>query len=267
LEQSVRTAPHDGIIVYRQVGFHDTKKVAVGDTVGPWRSPLDLPSYQSMKVRTQVPESVVNRLTPRRTGSQPAPGSPARVTIQTLPDKVYPAEVTWVDGWARDRNATLSESDVKRQGFSGLQVFNIEVELLESDPERLREGFRATVELPLRTIRDVLVIPRHAVTLRGGEATVEVEHGGSTAQRSVELGPESNGRVVVVNGLQEGERILAPPAPVRLRTPQPSRPAQPAGPEAAGAPPPPPPSGAARSKGSGRSGGAKSGGGRSGGPR
>jgi multidrug efflux pump subunit AcrA (membrane-fusion protein) len=281
LEESVRTAPHDGIIVYRQVGWHDTKKVEVGEWVGPWRSPLDLPNYEIMKVRTQVPESVVGRLLARRGGDSPQPGSPARVRIQTLAGKVYPAEVIWIEGWARDRNADLSEADIKSQGYSGLQVFNVEVELLESDTEHLREGFRAKVEFPVRTLKEVLVLPRHAVTIRAGQATVRVEKDGSPETRPVTLGPESSGRVVITEGLREGERVFVPPAPPQAASEDEVRPRL-KGEEETGAPPGGGGMGAGKSEGGGArrgggmggagggggggGGGGRGGGGRKGGP-
>ena len=96
--------------------------------------------------------------------------------------------------------------DVKR-------VFNVEVELRESDPERLREGFRATVEFPIETIPNVIIIPTHAVDFRHGVATVRVRINANARPRTVRLGPESNGKVVVREGLGEGEVVWVPPAP------------------------------------------------------
>jgi multidrug efflux pump subunit AcrA (membrane-fusion protein) len=208
---SVRLAPHDGIIVYREVGWHSQKKVEVGSWVGPWSSPLDLPNYEYMKVRTQVPESVVNHLTARHGPPSPVLGSKVRVRVKTLSDRDYPAEITWVDGWARDRNANLSQADVRSEGYSGLQVFNVEVELLESDPDRLREGFRAIVDFPIQTHRNVMAIPRDAVIIRHGQAMVRVKEGGETALRPIVLGAESRDRVIVREGLREGESVFVPP--------------------------------------------------------
>lgn len=225
--ESTRTAPHDGIVSYRTVGWHRPKKVEIGDKVGPWYHPIDLPSYDIMKVRTQVPESVVRELKARRnldgTGQgegRIARGSAASVWVKTLPGRVYPAEVIWIDGWGRDRNATLSDADVKSQGLSGVKVFNVEVELRESDPERLREGFRATVEFPIRTIPNVIVVPSHAVDFRHGIARVRVRDKGRPRTRAIKLGTESNGQVVVKEGLREGEKIWVPPAPTKVEETQ-----------------------------------------------
>ena len=280
LVESSRAAPHDGIVVYRMVGRHSAKKVQVGDHVGPWASPMDLPNYELMKVRTQVPESVVRKLTPRRQnqaeydsaqGASSVLGSPARVRVKTLPGKVYAAEVTWIDGWARDRNAKLSEADIKSQGHSGVQVFDVEVELKESDPARLREGFQASVEFPFETLHGVVAIPEHAVTVRDGRASVKVISGSRQVERAVQSGPKSSGRVVILSGLEEGERILIPPKPPEQEEPKAAAVAGNAAPPAAGpggasgAAAPPSSTGNRRGDGSGNPGGPGGSGG-SGGP-
>ncbi|MBI3827981.1 MAG: hypothetical protein HY291_00595 [Planctomycetes bacterium] len=269
LEESTRTAPHEGIVVYRTVGWEGNKKVSIGDNVGPWMSPVDLPSYDSMKVRTQVPESVVRYLAPRHdpagAGDAGKPGSAARVRVKTLPGKVYPAEVTWIDGWARDRNAKLSEADIKNKGLSGVRVFDVEVELKESDPDRLRDGFQAIVDFPIETLKSVIAIPAHAVRTVDGRATVQAGVDGKVETRMVRMGKESNGRVVIEEGLREGERVLVPPKPPEEAEPVRAAgegsaggaDATKAGPGAAG-----PQGGGAKAGGDGRKGG---GGGRKGG--
>ena len=214
-EECTRLAPHDGIVIYRSIGWETAKKVAIGDQVGPWAQPIDLPSYEVMKVRTQVPESVVRSLVARRHGSGGENdlhnGSAARVRVKTLSGKVYPAEVTWIDGWARDRHERLSEAEIKNKGLAGVRVFDVEVELKESDPDRLRDGFQASVEFPIETLNDVLTVPVHAVSPVNGRPSVKVSVDGRLATHPVKLGQESNGQVVVLEGLQEGDRVLIPP--------------------------------------------------------
>ncbi len=211
LEKSWLAAPHDGIVVYRMVR-QGNKKIEIGEWVGPWFSPVELPNYEKMKVRTQVPESFVRRLEARfegqPDGSGRREGSKARVIVKTLPDRVYNARVTWIDGWARDRNAKLSEADIRAQGLSGVRVFDVEVELEESDPQRLREGFKASVEFPVETLTNVISLPVRAVSNREGLPHVQVLKDGAAVWRKVELGPQSMERVVIKSGLEEGDNVL-----------------------------------------------------------
>ena len=208
LERSVVLAPHDGIVVRRVL---NNKKVEVGDIVGPWASPIDLPNYDKMKVRTQVPESFIRMLETRCDACKRKQAthvcSRARVAIKTMPDITYESEVVWVDGWSRDRNSKLSEADVKAQGLSGVRVFDLEVEILKSDPQRLREGFRADVEFPLEKLADVISVPIQAVVNREGCTQVKVQNDGKAEWRKVTLGPRSLDHVVVTAGLSEKELV------------------------------------------------------------
>lgn len=228
LNRSALFAPHDGIAIHRSIDFRGNKKVQIGDNVHPWAVPVELPSFERMKVRTQVPESFIRLLRARQTVAQDdnekkesnvAPvirqrGSPARVIVSTQADRVYTGEVTWIDGWARDRNSKLSDADIKAQGLSGVRIFDVEVELLESDMQRLREGFRAVVEFPVETIKDVVYIPVNAVTMRDGATQVRVlDANGEESWRKVELGVQSIDRVVVTAGLKDGERVFTPRPP------------------------------------------------------
>jgi HlyD family secretion protein len=213
LEQSTIYAPHAGVVVHRPIN-RNNKKCEVGESVGPWAYPVELPNYDKMKVRTQVPESFIRRIVARSAGATdgkgPRAGSQAFVKVTTLPDRVYEAEVIWIDGWARDRNSKLSDADIKAQGLSGVRVFDVEVELQESDPASLREGFRASVEFPVEVLNDVIVIPMQAVTMREGGAFVQVQQGKDREWRQIETGAQCMGELVITSGLEEGEKVLVP---------------------------------------------------------
>lgn len=213
LEQSTLFAPHAGVVVHRPIN-RNNKKCEVGENVGPWAYPVELPNYDKMKVRTQVPESFIRRIVARSAGGTdgkgPRAGSKAFVKVTTLPNRVYEAEVIWIDGWARDRNSKLSDADIKAQGLSGVRVFDVEVELQESDPASLREGFRASVEFPLEVLSDVIVVPMQALTMRDDGAFVQVQHGSDREWRRIETGAQCMGEVVVTAGLADGEKVLVP---------------------------------------------------------
>ncbi|MEI6234617.1 MAG: hypothetical protein WCT04_16300 [Planctomycetota bacterium] len=213
LERSTLHAPHDGVVVYRTMGYRNHKKPEVGERVSPWIAPIDLPNYDKMKVRTQVPESLIRKTSARvldENGVVVQPGSTARVQINTLPGILYPAHVIWIDGWARDRNSKLSDADIKAQGLSGVKVFDVEVELDVSDPKHLREGFRASVDFPEETLKNVIAIPEQAVSTIDSMSSVMVKDGSTPVVRKIEIGRSSLGRVAVLSGLNPGERIYVP---------------------------------------------------------
>jgi multidrug resistance efflux pump len=213
LAQSTLRAPHEGVIVYRTASYRSYKKPEVGERVSPWIAPIDLPNYEKMKVRTQVPESLVRKIKARvvdQDGKQISPGSHARVVVQTLPWLTFTGQVVWIDGWARDRNSKLSDADIKAQGLSGVKVFDVEVELDACDPKHLREGFRASVDFPEETLKDVIAVPITAVNTLDGISYVTVYNLGWPETRKVTLGTASGGKVVIAAGLSAGESVFVP---------------------------------------------------------
>ena len=218
LEHSTLLAPHDGIAVYRQLEWLGNRKLQVGERIWAAIGIVDLPIYDKMKVKTQVPESFIVNLKARgESGNGLAAGaaarthgSPARVTINTVAGRVYCAEVTRIDSWGRDRNEKLLEADAKAQGLSGVRVFAVEVELDESDPQHLREGFQATVEFSGGMLKDMIAVPLRAITNRNGAPSVQVLSEGKREWRKIELGARSLDRVVAIAGLNDGDTILVP---------------------------------------------------------
>lgn len=221
LEESVRYAPSDGLVVYREYGGRGRpRKVSVGEQINPWITPLELPNYDVMRVRTQIPEESVDRLVARRklaNGAQ-APGTKVKVQVNSVAGHDYEAEVVWIDGWARDRNDDKPDTDKKREGLAGVRVFNVEVEILESDPEHLREGFQVGVVFPLEVIPNAISVPAHAVEYRDQHAFLIVGSAENYQLRQVKLGKPMVERVEIVDGLKEGEQVWIKPAPVKPKT-------------------------------------------------
>jgi hypothetical protein len=62
-------------------------------------------------------------------------------------------------------------------------------------------------------VREVLAVPAAAVAERGQLQTVMVAAGGVARTRLVTLGDKRGGRVAVLSGLTEGERVIVPAPP------------------------------------------------------
>ena len=84
----------------------------------------------------------------------------------------------------------------------------VEIEL-QSGLADLRIGMNAEAKISVLPGRDLLVVPRRAVSRDEDKAYVDVYNGKGTERRDVELGPEL-GDSVVVFGLSEGDRVYAP---------------------------------------------------------
>lgn len=85
--------------------------------------------------------------------------------------------------------------------------FRVEVEV-DNGEERLRPGMFVEVEILVERRTDVTVVPRDAVTERGGERVVFVLDGQRVSRRSVALGLGDDERVEVLEGVEPGERVV-----------------------------------------------------------
>ena len=95
---------------------------------------------------------------------------------------------------------------------SGIKVFDVTVKVDEKD-ERIRPGLSATVGMIFERRENVLSVPLSAVLARDGGQAVLVGNGRRIEERKVVLGPSNEDRVIVEEGLREGERVIASPPP------------------------------------------------------
>lgn len=166
--------------------------VEVGSLVGPGTGAFVLADMRTAKVVIGVPDTMLARF---RTGAR------QRVVSEALPDRALTGRVTKVSPTADPRS----------------RMFEVEL-TLANDDGALKPGMVATVHVggdggPAPA--EVLTLPLSAlVRAPGGDAAyavflVEDRDGVSTARiRRVTLGPLSGNAVVVLDGVQGGERVI-----------------------------------------------------------
>ncbi len=196
IERRTMRAPRDGVVVHAT--HHRGHKIEEGSRVWHGIGIVNLPDLSVMKVRSSVSESQIRHL---------KLGDIVEVRVDPIPGEVFEAKVFWIDNWARDKNADLSDADRKTQGLSGLMVFDFEARILKSDP-RLKLGFQAAVTVSLQRMNSVVTVNARAVRRDGGAPHVHVQGPDGLVKRVVELGPSSGGQVVVTKGLAAGESVL-----------------------------------------------------------
>ena len=86
-------------------------------------------------------------------------------------------------------------------------VFDALIAIDEPDTELMRPGMAASVEILAPVDEPVIQIPESAVTVTEAGPTVWVERDGSSERVAVVLGPRWEGRVVVTEGLEEGDLV------------------------------------------------------------
>ena len=89
--------------------------------------------------------------------------------------------------------------------------FTVTVELTDGD-ENVRPGMTAAVNVVVRELEDVLLVPNRAVRVREGERVVYILQGGNLTPVSITLGASSDTSSEVVDGdLKTGDVIVLNP--------------------------------------------------------
>jgi HlyD family secretion protein len=208
LQNTVIRAPFSGVVV---------KKMAeVGESVAPIPPGVNistssgaivaLADLATLEVEADVAEANVAKV---------ANGQPAEVTVEAIPDRRYKAVLRQVIPTADRTKATVmvkvtildKDKDLKPE-------MSAKVTFLEPEKKQTKKA----------AAEPVVLVPRSAVATRDGKPTVFLVRAGRVEARSVVLGTERQGQVIVEAGLAGGETIVAKPAdelkdgaPVRVK--------------------------------------------------
>jgi len=199
IEQRTIRAPHEGVVVYFKPRS-TRRRIEVGTRIWVGAGIMELPDLRRMKVLTQVSEFDVRYI---------RVGDPATVTVDMIEGETYQGRVIWIDKWGHDRNEKLDASQRRKYGLAGINVFDVEVAIDKEDP-RLKLGFNAKVEFSIRELKDVLSVPKNAVQFRNHKYLVTVLTPAGPEPRNIVVGDESHDRIVVKEGLKEGEEVVVP---------------------------------------------------------
>ena len=195
LQNTVIRAPFGGVVV---------KKMAeVGESVAPIPPGVNistssgaivaLADLATLEVEADVAEANVAKV---------ANGQPAEVTVEAIPDRRYKAVLRQVIPTADRTKATVM----------------VKVTILDKDKD-LKPEMSAKVtflepekkEKAAATAQAVVLVPRSAVATRDGKSVVFLVREGRAQERSVVLGTERQGQVIVQDGLAGGETIVSKP--------------------------------------------------------
>lgn len=173
-------APRPGVVLLGRSPRED-RPVQAADNLWPgWRA-ASLPDLSELEVQAYLPEVDDGRV---------APGQAARVILDSALGRVHEGRVETVAAVAQDARFAAG--------------FKVRVSLARTDPDAMRPGLSARVEVVRRVFEDALVVPRAAVTWEDKQARVR-RPGGGTADVTVTacLALEC----VLGGGLQEGDRV------------------------------------------------------------
>lgn len=129
------------------------------------------------------------------------PGVRAQVELDAVTGATYSAQVTSVD---------VSPTASARGGVTYVVRLALGAgTTAEGEPAPApRPGMSAVADLQVRVARDVVAVPAGAVIRDGSRDAVYVVRAGRADLRTVRLGAQGEDRVQVLEGLEEGERVV-----------------------------------------------------------
>ncbi len=161
-----------------------------GDQVGAGDTAFRLDNLSSLLVDVKVSEVDINSVTADQ---------PVSLTFDAILGKEYHGQVV----------------DVTQAGTSeqGVVNFTVTVELTDADA-LVKPGMTAAVNIVVKELQDVLLVPNRAVRLQDGKHIIYILQNGLPVKKEIILGASSDTMSVVTGGeAKEGDAIiLNPPA-------------------------------------------------------
>lgn len=179
-------APRDGFVVH-QTNWQG-EKPKIGESMWIGRQILEIADLGRMEMVSEVAEPDARWV---------AAGQRVEVRLDASPERVFEGEIRELGRLFRVKSAEVPK-----------MVFDVTILLDEPDPELMRPGMAASVEILAPTEESLIQIPESAVRLEGSGPVVTVRRAsGNIETVPVRLGERWEGRVVVLEGLTPGDSI------------------------------------------------------------
>ncbi|MCX6582444.1 MAG: HlyD family efflux transporter periplasmic adaptor subunit [Candidatus Aminicenantes bacterium] len=179
-------APKAGIIVY--TNNWDGKKKAVGDRCWVGENVMELPDLTRMEVAAVIPEPEAGKV---------KTGLPVEIRLDSNPDRVFNGKLDSLGRIFRTKSAEQPA-----------MVFDASITIQDPDPEKMRPGMAAGVDITVSSKANVLQIPETAVIYREEGLFVWKKSLTGKQTAPVTLGARSGGMVEVLSGLEENDRVI-----------------------------------------------------------
>lgn len=195
-EQKEKTrivAPTQGFVVYytggggRWMGSED--QIKEGAEVYERQILMQLPDTSQMTVAVRIHEAMTDRL---------RVGQTATVEIEGFPGRQFTGKVSKIAAIADSQNRWLNPD---------LKEYETEI-LLDSTDAALKPGVTAHAEILVGEVENELAVPVQAFYSKGGRRYVFRDDKGTISAVPVRTGAVSNEWAAIVEGVNEGDRVL-----------------------------------------------------------
>lgn len=189
IAQLTVTAPRTGTVIH-QTNWRGEKK-KVGDNAWRAETVLQIASLDHMEARGEVDEVDIAKV---------KVGQPVSLRLDAQAD---------LELVGRVRN--LGHGVQRASPETPLKVVMVDIELQPNEAAKLRPGMRFRGRIETGREEDVLLVPLDAIFPTDDGPVAYRERGGVLERVGVTLGARASDRVVVTEGLQEGDEIARRP--------------------------------------------------------
>jgi len=185
MENFQAKADRDGVVIYKSKWNGD--KYRVGENVWMGQSILEIPELNTIIAEAFVPEVDIGKI---KTGQR------AEVTIDAFPDKIYSGSIKTIGTLVRPKAWDIPN-----------KILDIQIALDQLDTSIMRPAMSVKAKIETSSIENCLAVPLKAVRTTAEGSMIKVKADQGWRQQQVKLGESNGTEVVIVEGLNAGDRI------------------------------------------------------------
>ena len=179
-------APRTGIVVY--AADWNGRKKNVGDRCWLGSMILEMPDLSQMQVAAVIPEPEAGKV---------KEGLPVEIRLDSNPDRVFNGKIKSLGRIFRTKSYDQPAI-----------VFDVTIDILDPDPELMRPGIAAGVDVIVSSKENILQVPESAIIYHEAGLFVRKKSFFGKKMVPVTLGVRSGGMVEVLTGLKENDRVI-----------------------------------------------------------
>ncbi len=185
MENFQAKADRDGVVIFKSKW--NGEKFRVGENVWSGQSILEIPALQTIVAEAFVPEVDIGKINL---------GQRAEVTIDAFPDKTYSGSIKSMGKLVRPKSWDIPN-----------KILEVQIALDQLDTSMMRPAMSVKTKIQTSSIENCLAAPLKAVRTTAEGAMVKVKTDQSWREQRVKLGDSNGTEVVIIEGLNAGDRI------------------------------------------------------------
>lgn len=181
-------APKPGMVVYTP--DWDGNKKVVGDRCWRGATVMELPDLSRMQVKAIIPEPQAGKV---------AKDLETEIRLDSSPERVFKGKIKSL--------ARIFRTKSEEQPAI---VFDAIIDIKDPDPETMRPGMAASVDIIVSSKENVLQVPEDAIVYLQEGMFARKKTLAGQKMTPVTIGARSAGVVEILEGLNENDRVLIP---------------------------------------------------------